>query len=345
MKILALNQYNSDNIGDMLIGKVLSDRLSSNGFETVLGGFAQMNPQQIVHSEKKMDIFTWLKKKCPSILKYHLQYKRKIVFEASRVSIQEMDAIIIGGGQLIKHGGVFPYCFKDWSTLASKYCIPLYIYGVGVDNNLDPHDISLYRDGLKYANKICCRDKQSAKSIKEYFSLDAEVWPDIVFSLGKINSSTYKKDLIIMPYSYETAHSHFKTVKSREDYYLQLEKAIDIEEYDKLILSATTSADLNECYRFGKHLDSQGISYSIVTNQSEKEMIEMIKTAKTVYSGRMHALILCLLCGINTIPIEISNKISDFSNNYLKGKDGCEEAIVQSRMGLFYLCSQMRNEG
>lgn len=343
VKVLVLNQYNSDNIGDKLIGETITGYLSSEGMDITIGGFAQMLPQSIVHSEKGISIIDKGKKCCPPWLKYMLLYKKRIRSEMEKYCAADMDAIVIGGGQLIKQGGVFPYCFRDWANYAVRHDIPLFIYGVGVDDNMGKKESTMYKTGFENARAISCRDKQSADNLRKITDRDIVVWPDVVFSIGTIPGLFDGNNLVVMPYDYSTAHSHFNTLSSRKRYYNDLLIKIKSEKYNELLLSSTTSSDLNECYRFGKFLEKKNIAYRIVQIQDFQGLVKLYSGAGKVYSGRMHALIIGLLCGIEIEPVEISGKIRDFRKNYINGKVGRAETIKLSKNGLRWLQTQIVN--
>lgn len=341
LKVLALNQYNSDNIGDKLIGETISGYLNSEGMDVTIGGYAQMTPQIIAPSEKGADLIGKCKRWCPPRLKYMLLYKKRIRDEAEKCRVADMDAIVIGGGQLIKQGGVFPYCFRDWADYAIKYDIPLFIYGVGVDDNIGRKESFLYKKGFEYAEAISCRDEQSAHNLRKITDRSTAVWPDVVFSIGAIPGLFNGDNLVVMPYDYSRAHSHFNTLSSREKYYHDMLSKIKSEKYKELLLSSTTSSDLDECYRFGRFLEKKSVAYRIVLVQNFQELVELYVSAAKIYSGRMHALMIGLLCGIEVEPIEISGKIRDFKKNCIDGKEGCAVAIELSGKGLHWLLAQI----
>lgn len=344
MKVLILNQYKSDNIGDQLIGLSMKQFFNSSGIDVILGGYAQTSQQDIALDTRYINkISAILKRCCPAYIKYWFRYKKRIFNEARDIGIDQIDAIIIGGGQLIKHGGVFPYCFHEWADYAIKHEVPLFIYGIGVDDNIRHREAALYKRGVEYAKAISCRDKQSARYLSKITDKDIAIWPDVVFSNGFIPKLSAGKNIVIMPYDYNIAHFHFSTLSSRKKYYNDLYKKIKSEKYKELILSSTTSSDLNECYRFGKFLEKRNVAYRIVPVHDIHDLVELYSGARKIYSGRMHALIIGMLCGIEIEPIEVSDKIQDFRKNYLSRWKGCAEAKDFSMKGLCWLQTQIVN--
>lgn len=345
MNYIVINQFNSDNIGDKLIGISIKQFFDCKGDNVRLIGFAQTTNQKIEYNpDTNAGMLSFIKKIMPSYMKYHLYYRKRINYELKKIDINVIDGIVIGGGQLFKHSGLFPFCFDKWSQIAKKNKIKLYIYGVGVDNNLSSNDIKKYRKGIEYATYVACRDDESAKQISQIVQRNVEVWPDVVFSFDIEKSNAIKDKLLIMPYNYETAHNHFHSLESRERYYEQLIKLVGANDYSNVFLSATTSSDLKECYVMRDYLKSNGIQSEIVNCDNYESLIELYKTTKTVISGRMHAMIIAMLCGVNIIPIEISPKITDFKHSYLESQTSLNETINLSKKGLEKLYIEMNSK-
>lgn len=335
MNILVVNQHNSDNIGDKLIGISIFDFFMKKKVRVHIAGFAQTDIQEIsCDTKKSYSLLPILKQKFPASLKYLLVYKKKIRNEAKKYDIENIDALIIGGGQLIKHGSVFPYCFRDWIKIAKTRGIKVYIYGIGVDDNLTARDRKYYSEGFEIAKLVSCRDKESAAHLQHFVKREVEVWPDVAFSYS-VNCRTKDKDsLLIMPYNYDVARVHFASLNSRESYYCWILERINALNYKKIILSATTSADLKECYLLQDYLKEKRISCDIKQVKNIEELVELYESTKLLISGRMHALIVGALCGIDTEAIEISPKIIDYKNDVMKNGNSIEKIKKMSLAGL-----------
>lgn len=344
MRVIVVNQFNSDNIGDNLIGITFKKFLEDKGIDVMMAGYAQMEFQRISfdYAIGKASI---VKRIIPSWIKYFLRYKWKIKNEIERISSEKIDAIIIGGGQLIKHGGVFPYCFKDWATFAKRRHISLYIYGVGVDDNIGLMDKIKYQAGLKYAKYISCRDELSSKTISKLIKRNVDTWPDVVFSYEVKRTETTENNMLLMPYNFETAHHHFKSITSRDSYYEMLIDIIKSNNYTKLLLSATTSADLYECRRFQEYLDSKKIQSNLIIVENAYDLIKVFRITKKVYTGRMHALILGWLSNCELGVIRISNKVREFEKTYLESEENRKNAIAKSKEGLDQLYFRLKSNG
>ena len=130
-----------------------------------------------------------------------------------------------------------------------------------------------------------------------------------------------KDNLLIMPYSFVVARVHFSTLNSREAYYSWILERVESLNYKRIILSATTSVDLRECYLLQEFLRIKGISCDIVQINSVNELVELYESTKLLISGRMHALIIGGLCGIEWEAIEVSPKIVDYKDAFMKSEN------------------------
>lgn len=341
MNVVIINQFNSDNIGDKLIGQVLYDFFADKGVSISLAGFAQTEFQEIKNQDDKYEIFEWLKNICPAIIKFLVRYKKNIRQEVNRVDLKKADALVIGGGQLLKHGGLFPYCFYEWCKYAFDLKIPIYIYGVGVDHDLNIFDRMLYFNGLKKAKYISCRDLDSSRIISKLIGQTVDTYPDVVFSKDIVKSNSNGRDLVVMPYNYMVAKRHFSSLKSRDNYYGCLLNIINSSIHEKIVLTATTSSDYIECLNFAKYLDKKKVKYVIKLVTSESELEKIYDYASVVCSGRMHAMILSMLRCIKTKPLMISHKITTFSKEYLQSGLDVRYINNESKKGMEILFSKM----
>ena len=121
MNVLIINQNKSDNIGDKLLSKMLCERLNNLGVQTKELGFAQTTEQNVTYEKANntRHFLNSVKKKCPVLIKYLLNFGPKLREQQKKVKMTEYQAIVIGGGQLIKHKSVFLYCLIYWARIAN----------------------------------------------------------------------------------------------------------------------------------------------------------------------------------------------------------------------------------
>lgn len=315
MKILVINQYNSDNLGDKLLNRMICNYLNNNFYEYENAGFAQTVNQDIT-SEIKSDKLYKFKKRIPPLLKYFLNYKYKLKIIQKKIDIKSINAVLIGGGQLLKHRTVFLYCLWNWISFAKKNKLPVIIYGVSVDSNITYFEEKIYKKLLKKVNVINVRDIQSQKKLQN-MGFNVNYSPDIAFSTKDIKAN-YRKNgeyVLFMPYDRITAKYSFGSHDKIEETYKKILKSIN--KNDKIILTATTSSDLIECNKVNDLLKENNYNSEIKISKTIDELLDYIINSKYIITGRMHAMIVGLVFNKKIYPINISNKIDVFNKEYL----------------------------
>lgn len=345
-KILVINQYNSDNLGDKLLNKSLIDELTLNNFDCNNLGYAQTTEQTINYTHNYGGkIISFLYRIFPEELKYKLKYKARLTKQLDSINSEEYSAIIIGGGQLLKHNSVFSDCLRFWIDWASENQLLTCLYGVGVDNNLSIKEENFYSEILKHIDYINCRDIGTSKILKELSGRNVRISPDVAFTMKNSTCRVKHNKVLVMPYSYEIANKHFSLNRSREHYFCDILNMIPNEfKNDCIYISATTSSDAYESILFQKFLDSKGIKSKIIEAYTVDDLIDIISKFKYVITGRMHAMIVCSVVGTKIIPIRISNKIDQFLKEYDNDYVDINKAISESKKGVYDLASYIKEK-
>lgn len=102
---------------------------------------------------------------------------------SSYIDLAQIDAVIIGGGDLL-----IPYHFNEvyFPRILSK--IPTWVYGVGVvtyypEDTWPKEEVRKYQERLQLTNGLYLRDENSGAVCKKYnFNKNVHVVPDLVFS-------------------------------------------------------------------------------------------------------------------------------------------------------------------
>ncbi|MBR2036356.1 MAG: polysaccharide pyruvyl transferase family protein [Lachnospiraceae bacterium] len=325
MKFLVLNQNVTDNLGDKLINQMLCDCIAKSGHSYMSFGFAPSNKQYLSSTNDNNgshNIFTALKQSCPFFIKYLLRYRGILKGGQNSGKYSGCDAIIIGGGQLFKHHSIFVYCMNNWLKYAKRTKKPFAIYGIGIDHNLNFFEKYVYQKVLKHASYINVRDNNSALLIQKYFGINCTVSPDIAFTYTPpVSEHNDGHNILVMPFNYQTAIKYFDINKTRNAYYEDilalLLKKIDKHNILDIILTATTSEDYSECIRFQEYLSQQQIKSIVKRTYNIENLVALFQECSCIITGRMHAMILALICNKEVIPIKISNKINGFTKEYL----------------------------
>lgn len=230
--------------------------------------------------------------------------------------------------------------------MANDFDIPIFVHGIGVNDNLSFFEKKIIQIALKGVDYINCRDANSKNNLEKICNKAISVSPDVVFSLPFDIDKDDTKYCVVMPYNYKVLRQHFRTFSSKEEYYYQLMQRIA--DNKRVILTATTSSDLEECYLFGDYLKNRGFSCSVVACSTTDELISCLENATQIYAGRMHALIIGLLLNKELFPIKVSEKIENFENDYIDRKidvDVIKKYSLEGLETLFNCIIKMGCEG
>lgn len=324
-KVFVVNQFNSDNLGDKLLNMVLCDNLEDHNFYVRNLGFAQTYEQNLCYEDNRIQKFNGIINSLfPENLKFGLKYKKRLMNETKNVSTSDYKSLIIGGGQLLKHNSVFLDCLEYWVNWGYDKNLLVCIFGVGVDNNLTNKETEKLKSILNKVDFINCRDIQSKNYLNNILpSKNILLSPDIAFTVRCSIKDIKDNTILVMPYSYVTAKKSFNIKISREEYYHNiLNSFISMYPEYKVLLCATTTADVYECMYFSEFLFQHSVNSKLIRLAKVEQLVQYISSAKYIVTGRMHAMILADVCHTNIIPIKISNKIerylSEYSGNPLK---------------------------
>lgn len=348
-KILVVNQYQSDNLGDKLLNKMLCSKIRDLGFEADNAGFAQIYPQEVDYAQgkfNKRNVSQKIKSLAGPKLKYYLKYKKTLKKAINKINFTKYIGIIIGGGQLIKHHSVFMYCFSFWVDTAVKAGIPIIVFGVGADSSLNEQEIKYYKKYLSKAEKINCRDKETAKILQNILKKTINISPDIAF-IYKPKINDVKNYIVVMPYQYMTAKKAFGIDLSKEQYYDEIINKINnakrCSPQSEIVLTATTSVDMNECIAFNNYIKQKQIQHKVLKIQTFEQLADLFERANVVITGRMHAMILGLVCDATVSPIRISDKVREFEKEYIQDFNNIEDISMKAEIGLENILQDLFN--
>lgn len=148
-----------------------------------------------------------------------------------QVDISQVDAVIIGGGDLVT-----PYYYNNYYFPPALSRLPTWVYGVGIvdfypEETWPAEAVQEYRERLQQTHGLFLRDKWSAEiAEKYYFHSMVKVVPDIAFSYKEphypIHFSAERKVIGVCVFSYEDfpMNTMLKLLAglSREEYHLVL---------------------------------------------------------------------------------------------------------------------------
>jgi len=328
-KFLLVNENGSDNIGDHAINEGLKELLTESDCQFNSEPFSTTHVHQapVNTTTTSLSLSQKLRKLLFSfkpfyLLMWLLKHKGRIKQACSK----DYDGIIIGGGQLILSGASFPPALYAWARYARKRKIPLYLLGVGCGEHFYASETWLIKQALKCAEKIYVREYQSVTKLKQHFDVEASFCPDLAFGLQPLASDNERKNILVgmTDFAVYTRYCHEVDTPKIANYkdYLDTWYNQVLSMYQPgmtIVLASTTLSDA-QCNRD---------LYQLLNNSTLKDNIRLIdgvlplsdyrielSRAKTVYSARMHSLILGKIEGATIEPWIISKKIENFLGLY-----------------------------
>lgn len=352
MKILLVNQGHTDNLGDKAISKIMTYYLTEVFNNTVISApfiayekTSEITENRIFANDKKNSNdfkyrkITWKQKFnriCAKLLPESIVYiiKEKKAISKFLDNYKQIDAVIIGGGELIKNHHPFTYAFLMWiNCVKKKYKCPIAIWGVSSDEKFSFGGKVIYRYAIKNSSYIGVRDLKTKEIIKNLYKVDAEYSPDIVFEYNHIFEQKIEpsRDVLFFLNSYEEVKLAYST---ETNYFSQFVKNIP-PTHKLLRVGFVTQDDYFEAIRFCEYLVNK-LKYdkNIVVLEktfSVSELVNVIAQCGTVISGRMHPMILGLQFGKKIIPIPVKKKLEIFEEEWKEVEIGTEiYSIIES---------------
>jgi len=320
----------SDNIGDQAIADAMFEfsKLDENTrVDRTDFSFRTSLPQPSSNSTIKNTDRTW-KYYVPSSIK-KIFFLVKNFKKAKQLSSNKYDLAIIGGGQLILGGGVFPYSLFLYTYFLKRQSTKLKIVSAGVGGEFTKVERYLIRKSLNRVDSVYLRDKVSINNLKIIFGKESQFSPDIVYYFYKNKSAVNPSDskrfkLLICPvefgvherYASELRSSGVGLVEYKNLWVGLIREGLSIN--NSICISATTIQDslfTSELRNMLTVEEQKKIEFKVCL--SYQEFIELVKEYSEVLSGRMHALILCHNLGLKITPFEISKKLQTYKDEYL----------------------------
>lgn len=328
-KILIINEGDSYNLGDKLINHSVNLLFKNSKYKVFWQSYSCYPKQEgklpkfggikIANKDFLKDFF---KRILPVVILKRIKWYLKNKDTFNKYKKENYDLVIIGGGQLLNNYWLFPFSFFIWTSIFSK--TNLITFGIGVGDSFTHLDNLLIKKGLKRCTKIFLRDNDSQVRTLKYFKVESTYIPDPVFKISDFFINEVKKDkAIVLPLSYEHVYLRYnKSNPMSELEYIKFWKD-KIEEYSKknkeVIVSITDLVQDNKIFNQLKELNySSYINFKLP--KGDLDLIDIIKTSKNVYSGRMHALIIGYSYLCNCEVYEVSNKLKTFKKEVIDNK-------------------------
>lgn len=330
-KYLIINECFSNNFGDQAINKNLINLFKENKILThsvylsnlKINELPKISYQKIKKSNTNK-VIGYLK----SFLYFLFWYYRNYEPLNNILKKNQYEKIIIGGGQLIGSSNkIFPNTFSIalfWiSRIAAKVSNAKIVYfGVGVNSKHGFIEKLLYSYALKKSSLIIVRDLFSKNILIKNFNVKSKVAPDVAFynSLSHHTEDKHRNFGLVFITDFKILVKNKKVFSDLNSYYEFC--FLKVKEYKKrgleVLLSYTTLEDSCQCLDFKKYIkDNYNENLELTNIQSLNDLIFYLKKSKIIHSGRMHALILGKKWGADIDPFLLSEKVEEFSKEYL----------------------------
>jgi len=355
-RVLIINEGYSHNLGDQAILEASSRYYKDHGYEVDFLYLSKPNIKKLPKYDYKSLVLKRVKKnnllfklKASLIFFHWFLANRKTII--STLKSNNYAIISIGGGQLINTSGTnLPSAFAIalfWFTyLIKKYAkeSKLYFVAIGLATRFNKIERKLYQQALHRADDIWVRDEFSQQTINKIYKINAKLIPDIAFYISKNGQTPVKTELALVGIaSFEEVVLKYNNGITKDAYFGEIFEEIKLIERRGLNVKLfyTTLLDVTAIKEYNSYLMAKNIEpYEICEIQDLGGLIEELKVANLVYSGRMHGLILGLKYGCEIKPYLISQKLKSFNEAYIVKNRAIHEISSQIELGLATILKQ-----
>lgn len=324
-KIIILNQFKTDNIGDKLINKVLLENFSK--YEILNKGFEKFGDELDVKMyDNKIEKYPFLLRVFNKIgietlkMKFiDYQIKKEIQLEIKGIDLNNIDLVIIGGGALIENNSRFNAALKKWTEIFKLKNIPIIVLGVSGEN-VNLHMKKRYEDSLKKCDLIVVRDAYTKKIVSNDYHINTIQYPDIVFLLDikKYMINDNDRNILNVQVYFKPGDKFGNSISNYFEFFIN--KIYELNKtHKKIILTYTTHEDKNAAIHFLQYYQTDPVirQIELIETDTIEQYMKVLAVTKTLISGRMHAMITAMLFQCKIIPLIVNEKINTFTQEYL----------------------------
>jgi len=239
----------------------------------------------------------------------------QVFYYSAYLDLSKIDAVIIGGGDLI-----IPYRIYEYYFPAPLKDHPIWIYGVGVidwypEETWPVEEIARNRDYLSRAKQLSLRDQRSASIAKKYqFNDQIRVVPDIAFAYREpkyplAGFSRTKPSIGICVYAYESfpieKMGEVFSDLTRQGFHLVLIPVVN--QFD------SAYADSKMCLAVGEEIKKRHpqAAVTVLWGQYDLEMTyNYLQSVDYLLTFKMHPIIAAVRGGVPVLAFSKMNKVS-----------------------------------
>ena len=319
-KILLINEGFSDNFGDQIIKESMSYLIQRIDYEVEFQDLTR-HKSNYHHKYDDADISS-TKRTFLSPLKalvWKLLWIVKNFKRITQAASKKYEAVVIGGGQLLLPNGIFPLALVAWILLLKvRNKKNIVLFSVGLQGSYGNFQRFIFMYIFNSVNSIYVRDELSKDILKRVFKKPSIVTYDSAFIYNHVyqvkNTVPKYKHLIgVVDYRVYCLYVNSDPLTRHEYFETWVAHIGDAVDFGKTALIYATVEDRSECLNFRNFIKKYyHVDLDILENVTHNQFLDNLALADTVVSGRMHSLILALVCHKRILPYVISEKIDFF---------------------------------
>lgn len=328
-KIILINEGASDNIGDQALNLGLFKLLSNLGFNISQVDFTRCVESDSENMKKrKPDVKKNIQVKgSQSKLRLNLSRGKWFVRHVRKVWRylgQDVDNVVIGGGQLVLDNRYFPIAMFTWISIAKIKRKPVYLISVGVGKRFSLSSRLLIGFSFNMVDGFIVRDEVSQRNLRKNFGVNSESSYDSAYILNNLSNgvkNVHEPRLVLGVTNYNVykrynSELNLEHIFTKSEYIKEWVALIKIKNINRIIFCSTSSEDIKISFEVYKMLINTYPEFDVVFLghiPSLSSYIDILSNSTCTISGRMHALILSELVGNEVNPWVISQKLDTYN--------------------------------
>ena len=343
-KVLLINEGLSDNFGDQVIKESMSYLINRIGCETEFQDLTRHKASYHHRYDVDVDVdvdgravtATWL-----LLLKgflWKLLWVAKNTKRIARAALNQYEAIVIGGGQLLLSNGIFPLALFVWvSLLKIRNKKNIVLFSVGLQGSYGKFQRIIFSYIFENVSCIYVRDELSKEILQRVFNKHSIVTYDSAFIYNNVyqvkkTPPKYHYLIGIVDYRVYCLYENSRPLTRHEYFETWVAHIGESADFSKTALIYATVEDRSECLNFKNFIKKYyHVDLDILENVNHYQFLDNLALGDTIVSGRMHSLILGLVSHKRILPYVISEKIEFFLETLERESDlESIQAIVYS---------------
>ncbi|WP_313238110.1 polysaccharide pyruvyl transferase family protein [Sporosarcina ureae] len=330
MKCLLVSFFNSGNLGDCLLANELFE-LVSNNFETER--YSYTGPHDIItdinniketnsniNQNIKGEIYEKLKKAkltLPIVL-YRKLRKENFNIDPFQKKIQNVDVLVIGGGNMIFDKDKFTNSamrFNQFVSLGKESNVKIFAISIGIGPFQTVQQAKKAVTALGKCDYITFRDQKSYDIYAKYSSSLDNVFVSVdpVFSLPYVLEKKKNKKLVIGVniFNSKLIGDSMKEYKRFIDSYIKLINKLTGSLDVTVILFSTDLKDYDSVREVYSHFD-ENFNVELYEINGYNSLIDLYQNINLLIAARMHSLIIAFTQRVPIIGLSWQQKVDAF---------------------------------